>query len=73
MKGLSLDSRPVVLYLFSNTVILVVDGKQRALKGRLGKVLSAMAFPRSTFSIFGFPVLVFVCCHWVGNVVPLGA
>ena len=34
----------------------------------MGKVLSAMAFPRSTFSIFSFPVLVFVCCHWVGNV-----
>ena len=52
--------------------LIVVDGKQWALKGRLGKVLSAMALPLRSFKHvlhFSFPVLVFVCSRWVGRVV----
>ena len=52
--------------------LIVVDGKQWALEGRLGKVLSAMALPLRSFKHvlhFNFPVLVFVCSRWVGRVV----
>ena len=52
--------------------LIVVDGKQWALKRRLGKVLSAMALPLRSFKHvlhFNFPVLVFVCNRWVGRVV----
>ena len=65
-KGCLLTTGVVSIYL------IVVDGKQLALKGRLGKVLSAMALPlRSLRHVFhfSFPVLVFVCSRWVGRVV----
>ena len=65
-KGCLLTTGVVSIYL------IVVDGKQWALKGRLGKVLSAMALPLRSFKHvlhFNFPVLVFVCSRWVGRVV----
>ena len=65
-KGCLLTTGVVSIYL------IVVDGKQWALKGRLGKVLSAMALPLRSFKHvlhFSFPVLVFVCSRWVGRVV----
>ena len=69
-KGCLLTTGVVSIYL------IVVDGKQWALKGRLGKVLSAMALPLRSFKHvlhFSFPVLVFVCSRWVGRVVQQGA
>ena len=65
-KGCLLTTGVVSIYL------IVVDGKQWALKGRLGKVLSAMALPLRSFKHFlhfSFPVLVFVCSRWVWRVV----
>ena len=43
MKGLSLDSRPVVLYLFSNTVTLqALDSKVNSQETRVDSKLEAM-------------------------------
>ena len=67
-KGCLLTTGVVSISIY----LIVVDGKQLALKGRLGKVLSAMALPlRSLRHVFhfSFPVLVFVCSRWVGRVV----